>query len=103
VVAYRVAPLTRWLLLTLRLLKIDLFALPNLLAGTELVPELLQDEVRPERLGHEVLRWLDDERARGELEQAFERIHEQLRQDANDRAAQAVIGLCAGAVPGRQR
>jgi lipid-A-disaccharide synthase len=102
VVAYRVAPLTRWLLLTLRLLKIDLFALPNLLAGTELVPELLQDEVRPERLGHEVLRWLDDERARGELEQAFERIHEQLRQDANDRAAQAVIGLCAGAVPGRQ-
>ena len=95
VVAYRVAPFTRWLLRTLRLLKINRFALPNLLAGRDLVPEFLQEAVRPERLGPAVLRWLDDDQARGDLEETFDRIHAQLRQDANARAAQAVIGLCA--------
>ncbi len=95
VVAYRVAPLTRWLLETFRLLKIRYFALPNLLAGRELVPEVLQDAVGPERLGREVLRWLDDEGARDALVEDFARIHAELRRDASARAAEAVIGLCS--------
>ena len=95
VVAYRLAPFTRWLLEFFRLLRVRRFALPNLLAGRDLVPEILQDEVTPERLGTEVLRWLDDEPARAALQVEFLRIHELLRRDASARAAEAVLELCA--------
>ena len=96
VVAYRVAPFTRWLLETFRLLRVTHFALPNLLAGREIVPEVLQDAVTPERLGTEVLRWLDDSAAGDALIAEFDRMHTQLRRDASVRAAEAVVDLCAG-------
>jgi lipid-A-disaccharide synthase len=96
VVAYRVAPFTRWLLQAFRMLNIDRFALPNLLAGRDLVPEILQDRVTPEALGTAVLRWLDDPAAREVLARECQRIHEHLRQGADERAAQAVLSLCAG-------
>ena len=94
VVAYRVAPLTRWVLETFRMLRVRRFALPNLLAGRDLVPELLQDDARPERLGAEVLRWFDDPAARRALIAAFGEIHAGLRRDADATAARAVIELC---------
>jgi lipid-A-disaccharide synthase len=94
VVAYRVAPFTRWLLEFFRLLRVRRFALPNLLAGRELVPEILQDAVTPERLGSEVLRWLDDEPACAALQAEYVRIHDLLRRDASARAAEAVLELC---------
>jgi len=102
VVAYRVAPLTRWLLEAFRMLSIDRFALPNLLAGRDLVPELLQDRVTPAALGSAVLHWLDDAPARAALTEEFEQIHDSLRRDADERAADAVLSLCAGGEgPGR--
>jgi lipid-A-disaccharide synthase len=96
VVAYRVAPLTRWLLRAFRMLSIDRFALPNLLAGRDLVPEILQDRVTPELLGGAVLRWLDDAAGCDALTGDFDRIHETLRRNADDRAADAVLSLCTG-------
>jgi lipid-A-disaccharide synthase len=95
VVAYRVAPLTNWLLRGLRLVKTDYFSQPNLLAGRPLVPEYYQAEVRPEVLGPAVLGQL--ERADlGELESAFADIHLALRRDASARAAEAILELVAG-------
>jgi len=96
VVAYRVAPLTRWLLQAFQMLSIDRFALPNLLAGRDLVPEILQDRVTPEVLGSAVLNWLDDDAAREALTGEFDRIHETLRRRADERAADAVLSLCTG-------
>ena len=65
--------------------------LPNLLAGRALVPELLQSEAVPDRLGPAVLVMLDDPALRADLELSFERIHRQLRRDASRRAAEAVM------------
>lgn len=93
VVAYRVAPATRWMLERFRLLKLRRFALPNLLAGRELVPELLQDEVTPASLGAAVLEQIDDESRRRELEAAFTDMHRVLRRNASQRAADALLGL----------
>nr|OBR80869.1 hypothetical protein A7K92_09740 [Klebsiella pneumoniae] len=45
VVGYRMKPFTFWL--AKRLVKTDYVSLPNLLAGRELVKELLQDECEP--------------------------------------------------------
>jgi lipid-A-disaccharide synthase len=94
VVAYRVAPLTNWLLRQFRVFKADYFALPNLLAARQLVPELFQQEVRPQTLGPAVLGQIERP-DRDDLLAAFTRIHEQLRRDASARAADAILELLA--------
>jgi lipid-A-disaccharide synthase len=92
VVAYRVAPLTSWLLRDLKLMKAEYFAQPNLLAGRQVVPEFFQEAVRPDVLGPAMLEQLD--RAdRAELVATFTRIHEMLRRDASARAAEAILSL----------
>jgi lipid-A-disaccharide synthase len=94
VVAYRVAPLTAWLVRDLKLVKTEYFAHPNLLAGRRLVPEYFQEAVRPEVLGPAVLEQLarPDHEA---LLTAFGEIHRILRRDASARAAEAILDLVA--------
>ncbi len=65
VVAYRLGALTAFVLKHLGLLKAPFFAQPNLLAGRQVVPELAQGDVTPERLGREIERWLDEPEAVG--------------------------------------
>ena len=48
-----------------RIVKVPHFGLANVVAGREVAPELLQDEVNPERLGRELTRLLDPAVARG--------------------------------------
>jgi lipid-A-disaccharide synthase len=96
VVAYRVGVLTAFALRHLGLLKARYFAQPNLLAGREIVPELAQADVTPERLGREIERWLDEPDAVAELEVLFTALHRQLRRGASDQAAEAVLALARG-------
>jgi lipid-A-disaccharide synthase len=100
VVAYRVAPLTGWLLRDLKLVKTEYFSQPNLLSRRALVPEFFQEQVRPEVLGPAVLAQLERP-DRDALTQAFEAIHASLRRDASARAAEAVLELRARRRPGR--
>lgn len=93
VVAYRVHPLTYGLVKPL--LRVDRFALPNLLAGRELVPEFIQRDVVPERLGATLLRLMEDGSAVAAYRRSAEAIHRDLRRDADVRAADAVLGLVA--------
>lgn len=76
-----------------RLVKVPWVALPNLLAREQLVPELLQDEATPEKLGAAVLERLENEQERERLHQAFLELHLALRQGADERAAAAVSEL----------
>lgn len=93
VVAYRVAPLTGWLLRDLKLVKSEFFAQPNLLAGRRVVPEYFQEEACPAVLGPAVLGQLErDDRA--DLVATFSGIHAALRRDASARAAEAILELC---------
>lgn len=94
VVAYRVAPLTGWLLREMKLVKTEFFSQPNLLAGRALVPEYFQDQVRPDVLGPAVLGQLERP-DRAELVAAFTEVHLSLRRDASARAADAVLELLA--------
>ena len=88
VVAYRLAPLTFWILK--RMVKSPYISLPNLLAQRLLVPELLQDDATPEALAQTVLPLIDggEEQTRG-----FDAIHRVLRRDASNQAADAVLTL----------
>ena len=89
VVTYRVNRLTY--LLLRRLVRVGHVALPNILCGREVVPEYLQGDCVPEKMGPALLNWLDNPDRVGELEAAFEHVHRELRRDASDSAAAAII------------
>ncbi|AZD06626.1 Lipid-A-disaccharide synthase [Pseudomonas chlororaphis] len=88
VVAYRLAPLTFWILK--RMVKSPYISLPNLLAQRLLVPELLQDDATAEALAQTLSPLIEDgqEQTRG-----FDEIHRTLRRDASNQAAEAVLSL----------
>ncbi|MGX5914337.1 lipid-A-disaccharide synthase [Aliidiomarina sp. Khilg15.8] len=87
VVAYKFSWLNyhmlRWLV------KVPHFSLPNLLADDAMVPELLQDEVTPERLVTEVAKHLEEPQTA--LIERFYKLHESIQCNAADRAASAVL------------
>lgn len=93
VVGYKVAPLTYALVKRLGMLKVDHYALPNVLAGEAVVPELMQHDCTPENLAGACLRWLRDPHAAAALLPKFQRIHLELKRDASARAADAVLEL----------
>jgi lipid-A-disaccharide synthase len=88
VVAYRMAPITFWILK--RLVKSPYVSLPNLLAQRMLVPELLQDDASAEALAQGILPLLDDAQVQTA---GFDEIHRTLRRDASNQAADAVLSL----------
>lgn len=91
VVAYRMAPLSYKILS--RLVSSQYISLPNLLADAPLVPEVLQNDVRPEVLGPAIEQALLDSDGQSELKQRFSEIHQQLRQDASKKAVDAIVKL----------
>ncbi|MCZ6585608.1 MAG: lipid-A-disaccharide synthase [Gammaproteobacteria bacterium] len=93
VVAYIISRLTHRLLRVLGLNKLEYFSLPNLLAGRELVPEYLQRQVCPTELGPALERYLNPQGEHENWRDAFTAIHQQLRCNASDGAARAVLGL----------
>jgi lipid-A-disaccharide synthase len=95
VVGYRIAPLTYAIVKGMGMLKVDRYALPNVLAGDALVPELMQDDCTPDKLAEAVLHWLRDPAAVAALQPRFRELHVQLRRDASARAADAIAELVA--------
>ncbi|GHW88645.1 lipid-A-disaccharide synthase [Vibrio cholerae] len=89
VVGYRVNAFTAFL--AKRLLKTPYVSLPNILAGEELVKELLQEHCTVDNLYHEVSRLLESDNQA--LMDKFTEIHQWIRKDADQQAAQAVLHL----------
>jgi lipid-A-disaccharide synthase len=93
VVAYRINPLTAWLLRLTGIVRIKFFALPNLLAGRELVPEFIQEQVSGPALGAAVQEQLRPGEKREQLLLQFRQLGDSLRRSASDEAAAAVAAL----------
>lgn len=91
IVSYIVAPLTYRIMR--RLLKQDFISLPNLLAGREVVPEILQEHATAENLAKAVNERLEDEDLIHQLQETFLFIHKQLKRGANEQAALAIVNL----------
>jgi lipid-A-disaccharide synthase len=93
VVSYRLGELTYQVVS--RLLRTEFVALPNILAGEALVPELLQHEATPTALAENLLAALYRAGEDDEYLSRFEALHASLRQGANERAADAVLDWLA--------
>ncbi|OCA52732.1 Lipid-A-disaccharide synthase [Photorhabdus namnaonensis] len=91
VVGYRMKSLTFWL--AKRLVKTPYVSLPNLLSGEELVKELLQEECQPQKLADKLLPLLQGNEKVEVLKQTFLHLHESIRCNADEQAAQAVLEL----------
>lgn len=102
VVAYRVAPATARVVRALGLLTTQYFALPNLLAGEALVPELLQEQATPGHIAAAAGSLLDDPARCAALQARFAEMHDLLRQDADRCAAEAVLAMAGRVPPSRQ-
>jgi lipid-A-disaccharide synthase len=106
VVGYRVAPLSYRIARALKMLKTDVYALPNILArasgiqGELLVPEFMQDECTAGNLAAATLTLFQDSERRGYIVSAFEQLHQALRSGleghAGERAAAAIAELVDG-------
>ncbi len=88
VVSYRLGNVSAFF--ARRLVRTPHVALPNILAGEMLVPELLQEAATPAALAEALGQELG---ARSERRQRFEQLHESLRGDADANAAKAVLHL----------
>jgi len=94
VVVYRVAPFTAWVVR--HLAHTQLFAMVNVLAGKEIVPELIQDAFTPERVARETERLLNSPEAREEMQRELARVREKLGPPgAIDRAADIIAEMIA--------
>lgn len=95
VVGYKMKPLTYWL--AKKLVKTDYISLPNLLANAPLVPELIQDECTQENLARHLQTYfstnIEDKQQSEALKNRFREIHQYIRCNADQQAAQAVIEL----------
>jgi len=93
VVTYKMAPLSAWLLRLL--VKSRYISLPNLLSDSALVPEVLQEDARAEVLGPLVIDAVTNTQRREQLIARFDAIHQELRRNASERAADALLALIA--------
>ena len=91
VVSYILAPLT--FAIMKRLVTQEFISLPNLLAGREVVPELIQDKATVNNLTSAILQRLDDKDTVCQLQQTFGFIHRQLKRNADEEAAGAIAEL----------
>ena len=100
VVVYRLSPLTY------RLVKpfghVDMYAMPNLVAGHRIVPELIQSEFTAERTAAEALKFLTDRDLYDRTRQALSNVRQQLGPPgASARVAEAVLEVAHGSISAR--
>jgi lipid-A-disaccharide synthase len=96
VMVYQVAPLT-WRL-GRRLVKVDRFAMVNLIAERDVVPELVQTDFTPQRVREKLREILPEGQARAAMIEGFRDVRRRLEPadaggSASDRAAQAVLEI----------
>jgi lipid-A-disaccharide synthase len=90
VVVYRASPLTYQIAKCL--VKIPYISLVNILAGKEIVPELIQNRMTADRIAQEALAILRDPDRRDAMKQAFQAIRVSLgTPGASKRAAQFIL------------
>ena len=89
VITYKMSAITYWL--AKRKQYLPYVGLPNILAGKFVVPELLQSDATPENLAQALVNLVSNKQAIAELEARFLEMHLMLKQDAAQKAAEAVL------------
>ncbi|MEM6580190.1 MAG: lipid-A-disaccharide synthase [Pseudomonadota bacterium] len=94
VVAYRMSPVS-WQLIK-RMVKTRFASLPNIISGSALVPEFLQDAASPEALSAAVLKLMREPEAVAQQQRGFQNLRQALGTDFGGEVAEALLGLLQG-------
>ena len=90
VIVYRVSPLTY--ALGRRLLTVDTFGMVNLIAGSKIVPELIQHDFTPQAVAREALSMLTDASRATKIREGLRDVRQKLgTAGASRRAAAAIL------------
>ena len=96
VVVYRVSPMTYHL--GKRFLKVDTYAMPNLVAGERIVPELIQSDFTPANVARHAIMLLRDKEQHAHMRDGLRSVRERLgAPGATGRAAEAILEVVADA------
>lgn len=93
VAAYKLNGLTYQLVKHLRLMRSPWLTLPNILAADSLIPEIFQHQANAHNLAQALSHWQQNPAACAEYRQHARDIHQSLRKNAHQQAAQVVIGM----------
>ena len=92
VVVYKLSPLTYRL--GKPFVNVTTYAMPNLVAGRTVVPELIQSDFTPERVAEETVLFLNDRERHARTREALRRVREKLgAPGASGRAADAILAI----------
>jgi len=94
VVVYRLSPLTYRL--GKPFVRVDTYAMANLVAGKRIVPELIQEDFTAQRVAEEAVRFLTDQDLHARTRDELHRVREKLGEPgASGRAAEAVLAVAS--------
>jgi lipid-A-disaccharide synthase len=93
VVAYKLSPLTHFIVKSLGMVKIDRYSLPNILAGEAIVPEFIQGACTALAITEALEDLLLDPGQFRSVLPIYSRLHNMLRRDASTSAARALAKL----------
>jgi lipid-A-disaccharide synthase len=92
VVVYKLSPLTYRL--GKPFVNVDTYAMPNLVAGRRVVPELIQSDFTAENVAEETAGFLNDRERHARTREALRRVREKLGlPGASGRAADAILAV----------
>jgi lipid-A-disaccharide synthase len=95
IIVYKVSNLSYWL--AKLLVRVEYIGLANLVAGKMVVPELIQHQASAEKIAHQALQLLGDEKRLAEMRRELSRIAQSLgAPGASERAAQVAMNLLSG-------
>jgi lipid-A-disaccharide synthase len=93
-VAYKVSGFSYWVYK--KLLKINSFSLPNLLAQKKLVKELMQDDCTVDNLYHSLVELIEKKETQ-EMIATFNQLHQDLQLGGSEKAAKAIVDFLSDA------
>ncbi len=94
VVVYRVGAVSAWLYQYLLNFQVDFISPVNIVAGKQIVPELLQQEAAPDKIADAACELLRDDTARQSMLTGYQAVRSQLGQPGVlQRAAAEILGL----------
>jgi lipid-A-disaccharide synthase len=98
VVAYKLSPLTAWVITTFQLLKTPFVSMPNLIANKAVVKEFLLDKATDTALADELIQLHQQPARVNAMVSEFMVMKDDLTRDADTQAAKIVSTLIEGTV-----
>lgn len=99
VITYKMPAISWWIIKKKAYL--PYVGLPNILAQSFIVPELLQNQATPENLANAVIDWIESPEKQQAVKEKFHALHCLLKQNTSEKVAQTTLALLISFTDGK--